>query len=114
MFCYIRAKLDEVNSENSALKDRLAMLQQEVKTLEEEVDKKRYVSILLCQGIVDALIYLCDIACNMFMHLLSDVARRRLEEMEREHERKREEEEKLHKEVNVVYYVELGNVTSRC
>lgn len=37
----VRAKLDEVNSENSALKDRLAMLQQEVKTLEEEVDKKR-------------------------------------------------------------------------
>ncbi|KAG5267040.1 hypothetical protein AALO_G00239140 [Alosa alosa] len=37
----VRAKLDEVNSENCALKDRLTMLQQDVKSLEEEVDKKR-------------------------------------------------------------------------
>ncbi|XP_031435369.1 ninein-like protein isoform X2 [Clupea harengus] len=37
----VRAKLDEVHSENSALKDRLTMLQQDVKSLEEEVDKKR-------------------------------------------------------------------------
>ncbi|XP_052007330.1 ninein-like protein isoform X2 [Xyrauchen texanus] len=36
-----RLKLDEANSENSALKDRLAILQQDVKLLEEEVDKKR-------------------------------------------------------------------------
>ncbi|XP_051503633.1 ninein-like protein isoform X2 [Myxocyprinus asiaticus] len=36
-----RAKLDEVNSENSALKDRLAVLLQDVKLLEEEVNKKR-------------------------------------------------------------------------
>ncbi|XP_041921206.1 ninein-like protein [Alosa sapidissima] len=36
-----RAKLDDVNSENCALKDRLTMLQQDVKSLEEEVDKKR-------------------------------------------------------------------------
>ncbi|ROK15750.1 Ninein-like protein [Anabarilius grahami] len=36
-----RAQLDEVMSENSALKDRLAVLQQDVKSLEEEVDKKR-------------------------------------------------------------------------
>ncbi|XP_062375344.1 ninein-like protein [Sardina pilchardus] len=37
----VRAKLDEVNSENCALKDRLTMLQQDVKSLEEEVDKKK-------------------------------------------------------------------------
>lgn len=37
-----RAKLDEVNSENSALKDRLAVLHQDVMRLEEEVSKKRY------------------------------------------------------------------------
>ncbi|XP_052007331.1 ninein-like protein isoform X3 [Xyrauchen texanus] len=37
----VRLKLDEANSENSALKDRLAILQQDVKLLEEEVDKKR-------------------------------------------------------------------------
>ncbi|XP_047668754.1 ninein-like protein isoform X2 [Tachysurus fulvidraco] len=36
-----RAKLDEVNSENSALKDRLAVLHQDVMRLEEEVNKKR-------------------------------------------------------------------------
>ncbi|KAB5581778.1 hypothetical protein PHYPO_G00179570 [Pangasianodon hypophthalmus] len=36
-----RAKLDEVNSENSALKDRLAVLHQDVMRLEEEVSKKR-------------------------------------------------------------------------
>ncbi|CAM4727684.1 unnamed protein product [Leuciscus chuanchicus] len=36
-----RAQLDEVTSENSALKDRLAVLQQDVKSLEEEVNKKR-------------------------------------------------------------------------
>ncbi|XP_051773572.1 ninein-like protein isoform X2 [Ctenopharyngodon idella] len=36
-----RAQLDEVMSENSALKDRLAVLQQDVKSLEEEVNKKR-------------------------------------------------------------------------
>ncbi|XP_066535234.1 ninein-like protein isoform X1 [Hoplias malabaricus] len=35
-----RAQLDEVNSENSALKDRLAVLQQDVTRLEEEVNKK--------------------------------------------------------------------------
>ncbi|XP_047668756.1 ninein-like protein isoform X4 [Tachysurus fulvidraco] len=37
----VRAKLDEVNSENSALKDRLAVLHQDVMRLEEEVNKKR-------------------------------------------------------------------------
>ncbi|XP_053088879.1 ninein-like protein isoform X3 [Pangasianodon hypophthalmus] len=37
----VRAKLDEVNSENSALKDRLAVLHQDVMRLEEEVSKKR-------------------------------------------------------------------------
>ncbi|XP_077053115.1 ninein-like protein isoform X5 [Siphateles boraxobius] len=37
----VRAQLDEVTSENSALKDRLAVLQQDVKLLEEEVNKKR-------------------------------------------------------------------------
>ncbi|XP_067242038.1 ninein-like protein isoform X3 [Chanodichthys erythropterus] len=37
----VRAQLDEVMSENGALKDRLAVLQQDVKSLEEEVDKKR-------------------------------------------------------------------------
>ncbi|XP_067277678.1 ninein-like protein isoform X4 [Pseudorasbora parva] len=37
----VRAQLDEVTSENSALKDRLAVLQQDVKSLEEEVNKKR-------------------------------------------------------------------------
>ncbi|XP_051773574.1 ninein-like protein isoform X4 [Ctenopharyngodon idella] len=37
----VRAQLDEVMSENSALKDRLAVLQQDVKSLEEEVNKKR-------------------------------------------------------------------------
>ncbi|XP_066535235.1 ninein-like protein isoform X2 [Hoplias malabaricus] len=36
----VRAQLDEVNSENSALKDRLAVLQQDVTRLEEEVNKK--------------------------------------------------------------------------
>ncbi|KAF4090293.1 hypothetical protein AMELA_G00050340 [Ameiurus melas] len=36
-----RAKLDEVNSENNALKDRLAVLHQDVMRLEEEVSKKR-------------------------------------------------------------------------
>ncbi|KAI5108106.1 ninein-like protein isoform X3 [Silurus meridionalis] len=36
-----RAKLDEVHSENSALKDRLAVLHQDVMRLEEEVNKKR-------------------------------------------------------------------------
>ncbi|XP_060781838.1 ninein-like protein isoform X3 [Neoarius graeffei] len=36
-----RAKLDEVNSENSALKDRLAVLHQDVMRLEEEVSKKK-------------------------------------------------------------------------
>ncbi|KAG1950579.1 ninein-like protein [Pimephales promelas] len=36
-----RAQLDEVTSENSALKDRLAVLQLDVKSLEEEVNKKR-------------------------------------------------------------------------
>ncbi|KAK3554183.1 hypothetical protein QTP70_020075 [Hemibagrus guttatus] len=35
-----RAKLDEVNSENSALKDRLAVLHQDVMRLEEELNKK--------------------------------------------------------------------------
>lgn len=37
-----RAKLDQVNSENSALKDRLTVLHQDVMRLEEEVSKKRY------------------------------------------------------------------------
>ncbi|XP_060781840.1 ninein-like protein isoform X5 [Neoarius graeffei] len=37
----VRAKLDEVNSENSALKDRLAVLHQDVMRLEEEVSKKK-------------------------------------------------------------------------
>ncbi|KAG1950576.1 ninein-like protein [Pimephales promelas] len=37
----VRAQLDEVTSENSALKDRLAVLQLDVKSLEEEVNKKR-------------------------------------------------------------------------
>ncbi|XP_030627518.1 ninein-like protein isoform X2 [Chanos chanos] len=37
----VRAQLDEANSENSALRDRLAVLQQDVKTLEEEVSKKK-------------------------------------------------------------------------
>ncbi|XP_046731392.1 ninein-like protein isoform X4 [Silurus meridionalis] len=37
----VRAKLDEVHSENSALKDRLAVLHQDVMRLEEEVNKKR-------------------------------------------------------------------------
>uniref|UniRef100_A0A8C1YNF1 Ninein-like protein n=1 Tax=Cyprinus carpio TaxID=7962 RepID=A0A8C1YNF1_CYPCA len=36
-----RAQFDEVISENSALKDRLAVLQQDVKSLEEELNKKR-------------------------------------------------------------------------
>ncbi|XP_042592366.1 ninein-like protein isoform X2 [Cyprinus carpio] len=36
-----RAQFDEVTSENSALKDRLAVLQQDVKSLEEELNKKR-------------------------------------------------------------------------
>ncbi|XP_036429967.1 ninein-like protein isoform X2 [Colossoma macropomum] len=38
---FVRAQLDEVNSENSALKDRLAVLHQDVTRLEEEVNKKR-------------------------------------------------------------------------
>ncbi|XP_076830619.1 ninein-like protein isoform X5 [Brachyhypopomus gauderio] len=37
----VRAHLDEVNSENSALKDRLAVLHQDVTRLEEDVNKKR-------------------------------------------------------------------------
>uniref|UniRef100_A0A3B1K080 Ninein-like protein n=1 Tax=Astyanax mexicanus TaxID=7994 RepID=A0A3B1K080_ASTMX len=37
----VRARLDEVNSENSALKERLAVLHQDVMRLEEEVSKKR-------------------------------------------------------------------------
>ncbi|XP_017318965.1 ninein-like protein isoform X4 [Ictalurus punctatus] len=37
----VRAKLDEVNSENNALKDRLAVLHQDVMRLEDEVSKKR-------------------------------------------------------------------------
>ncbi|XP_026080188.1 ninein-like protein isoform X2 [Carassius auratus] len=37
----VRAQSDEVTSENSALKDRLAVLQQDVKSLEEELNKKR-------------------------------------------------------------------------
>ncbi|XP_043111998.1 ninein-like protein isoform X2 [Puntigrus tetrazona] len=36
-----RAQLDEVTSENGALKDRLAVLQQDVRSLEEELNKKR-------------------------------------------------------------------------
>ncbi|XP_057198755.1 ninein-like protein isoform X3 [Triplophysa rosa] len=36
----VRGQLDEVSSENAALKDRLAVLQQDVKLLEEEVNKK--------------------------------------------------------------------------
>nr|XP_021336274.1 ninein-like protein isoform X1 [Danio rerio] len=36
-----RAQLDEVTSENCALKDRLAVLQQDVKSLEEDVNNKR-------------------------------------------------------------------------
>ncbi|XP_016133523.1 ninein-like protein isoform X5 [Sinocyclocheilus grahami] len=36
----VRAQLDEVTSENSALKDRLAVLQRDVKSLEEELNKK--------------------------------------------------------------------------
>ncbi|KAI2657625.1 Ninein-like protein [Labeo rohita] len=36
-----RSQLDEVTSENSALKDRLAVLQQDVRSLEEELNKKR-------------------------------------------------------------------------
>ncbi|XP_073690298.1 ninein-like protein isoform X1 [Garra rufa] len=36
-----RSQLDEVMSENSAVKDRLAVLQQDVKSLEEEINKKR-------------------------------------------------------------------------
>lgn len=38
-----RAKLDEVSSENSILKDRLAVLHQDVVRLEEDVSKKRQV-----------------------------------------------------------------------
>ncbi|XP_057198754.1 ninein-like protein isoform X2 [Triplophysa rosa] len=38
--CPRRGQLDEVSSENAALKDRLAVLQQDVKLLEEEVNKK--------------------------------------------------------------------------
>uniref|UniRef100_A0A672QUB7 Ninein-like protein n=1 Tax=Sinocyclocheilus grahami TaxID=75366 RepID=A0A672QUB7_SINGR len=37
----VRAQFDEVTSENRALKDRLAVLQQDVKSLEEELNKKR-------------------------------------------------------------------------
>ncbi|XP_072534052.1 ninein-like protein isoform X4 [Salminus brasiliensis] len=37
----VRAQLDEVSSENSALKERLAVLHQDVMRLEEEVSKKR-------------------------------------------------------------------------
>ncbi|XP_050982320.1 ninein-like protein isoform X3 [Labeo rohita] len=37
----VRSQLDEVTSENSALKDRLAVLQQDVRSLEEELNKKR-------------------------------------------------------------------------
>ncbi|XP_073690301.1 ninein-like protein isoform X3 [Garra rufa] len=37
----VRSQLDEVMSENSAVKDRLAVLQQDVKSLEEEINKKR-------------------------------------------------------------------------
>ncbi|XP_043112001.1 ninein-like protein isoform X4 [Puntigrus tetrazona] len=37
----VRAQLDEVTSENGALKDRLAVLQQDVRSLEEELNKKR-------------------------------------------------------------------------
>ncbi|KAF5900892.1 ninein-like protein isoform X2, partial [Clarias magur] len=37
----VRAKLDQVNSENSALKDRLTVLHQDVMRSEEEVSKKR-------------------------------------------------------------------------
>ncbi|KAK2896472.1 hypothetical protein Q8A67_010960 [Cirrhinus molitorella] len=37
----VRSQLDEVMSENSALKDRLAVLQQDIKSLEEELNKKR-------------------------------------------------------------------------
>uniref|UniRef100_UPI003D9E83F8 ninein-like protein isoform 2 n=1 Tax=Danio rerio TaxID=7955 RepID=UPI003D9E83F8 len=37
----VRAQLDEVTSENCALKDRLAVLQQDVKSLEEDVNNKR-------------------------------------------------------------------------
>ncbi|XP_058651936.1 ninein-like protein isoform X2 [Onychostoma macrolepis] len=36
-----RVQFEEVTSENSALKDRLAVLQQDVKSLEEELNKKR-------------------------------------------------------------------------
>ncbi|XP_063047457.1 ninein-like protein [Engraulis encrasicolus] len=36
-----RAKLDEVHSENGALRDRLTMLQQDVTSLEDDVDRKR-------------------------------------------------------------------------
>ncbi|KAF4105536.1 ninein-like protein isoform X1 [Onychostoma macrolepis] len=37
----VRVQFEEVTSENSALKDRLAVLQQDVKSLEEELNKKR-------------------------------------------------------------------------
>ncbi|XP_041722818.2 ninein-like protein isoform X3 [Coregonus clupeaformis] len=37
----VRSQLDEVNCENSALKDRLAMLQQDVQRMEEEIIQKK-------------------------------------------------------------------------
>lgn len=36
-----RSQLDKLNCENSALKDRLAMLQQDVQRMEEEIIKKK-------------------------------------------------------------------------
>ncbi|KAI1894481.1 hypothetical protein AGOR_G00116250 [Albula goreensis] len=38
---HVRKKLDEVTAENTALKDRLTMTQEDIQRLEEEVDRKR-------------------------------------------------------------------------
>ncbi|KAK2824718.1 hypothetical protein Q5P01_021893 [Channa striata] len=74
----VRTQLEEVRSENGALRERLKILQQEVQNLEDDVTKKR----------------------------------RKLEEMEREHQRSRGAEERLHKE-NSKYREEVLDLSSR-
>ncbi|KAI3363544.1 hypothetical protein L3Q82_012147 [Scortum barcoo] len=84
-----RTQLEEVRSENGALQERLSVLQQEVQNLEDHVAKKRRENCF-----------------NQHFNL------RKLEEMEREHERSREEEEKLHNE-NSRYREEVLDLSSR-
>ncbi|XP_041736765.1 ninein-like protein isoform X4 [Coregonus clupeaformis] len=74
----VRSQLDKVNCENSALKDRLAMLEQDVQRLEVEIIMKK----------------------------------KKLYEVEREHEKNREEQERHCKE-NAKYREEVLDMSAR-